>query len=133
VRKDGLRALAERGAGLDGWVRNYLSARHRDNPGSGCFTSALVAEVARHPEATRDAFTDKLTTIIGLIACQLPAGTADARRRDATALYGMLVGTLQLARAITDKDLSDEILANGISAALALIGPAEPARPSVTR
>jgi len=38
-----------------------LSARHRDNPGRGCPTAALVAEIARHPRSTRDAFTDKVS------------------------------------------------------------------------
>ena len=32
----------------------------------------------------------------------------------------MIVGTLQLARAVNDKKLSDEILENGVAAALAL-------------
>jgi TetR/AcrR family transcriptional regulator, transcriptional repressor for nem operon len=32
----------------------------------------------------------------------------------------MMVGTLQLARAVNDKQLSDEILENGLAAALAL-------------
>ena len=38
------------GAGLEAPIRDYLSASHRDNPGGGCPTSALVAEIARHPE-----------------------------------------------------------------------------------
>ncbi len=32
----------------------------------------------------------------------------------------MMVGTLQLARAVNDKKLSDEILESGVTAALAL-------------
>jgi hypothetical protein len=32
----------------------------------------------------------------------------------------MMVGTLQLARAVNDKGLSDEILESGVTAALAL-------------
>ncbi len=34
----------------------------------------------------------------------------------------MMVGTLQLARAVNDKRLSDEILAGGVNAALMLTG-----------
>lgn len=124
-RKDGLRALAERGASLEVWIRKYLSARHRNNPGVGCLTAALVAEVARHPGTTRDAFTGKLTGVIELIADLLPAGAADERRRIATALFGLMVGTLQLARAVSDDSLADEILENGIMGALALAGLGE--------
>jgi AcrR family transcriptional regulator len=119
-REQTLRAAAESHAGLEATIRDYLSPRHRDNPGGGCPTAALVAEIARHPRATRDAFTEKVSAFITLIATQLRAGSAGARRRNAVAIYGMMVGTLQLARAVNDKPLSDEILQSGVSAALAL-------------
>ena len=46
---------------------------------------------------------------------------ADAARTDALTLFGMLIGTLQLARALTDRDLSDQLLARGVETALKLI------------
>jgi len=115
-----LRTASEANAGLEATIRDYLSPRHRDRPGGGCPTAALVAEIARHPKTTRDAFTDKVTRFIALIATQVRDGSADTRRRKAAAIYGMMVGTLQLARAVNDKRLSDEILESGVSAALAL-------------
>jgi AcrR family transcriptional regulator len=119
-REQTLRTAAESPAGLEAMIRDYLSARHRDGPGRGCPTAALVAEIARHPKATRDAFTAKVSAFVTLIAAQLGAGSAAARRRNAIAIYGMMVGTLQLARAVNDKSLSEEILESGVSAALAL-------------
>jgi TetR/AcrR family transcriptional regulator, transcriptional repressor for nem operon len=119
-REATLRTASEANAGLEATIRDYLSPRHRDRPGGGCPTAALVAEIARHPKPTRDAFTDKVTEFIALIATQVRDGSADARRRKAAAMYGMMVGTLQLARAVNDKRLSDEILESGVSAALAL-------------
>jgi TetR/AcrR family transcriptional repressor of nem operon len=119
-REDRLRAVAADNAGLETMIRDYLSSRHRDRPDDGCPTAALVAEVARHPKATRDAFTAKVSTFIELIATQISAGSAEARRRNAVAIYGIMVGTLQLARAVNDKKLSDEILESGVTAALAL-------------
>jgi AcrR family transcriptional regulator len=119
-REDRLRAVAADNAGLETMIRDYLSSRHRDRPDDGCPTAALVAEVARHPKATRDAFTAKVSTFIELIATQISAGSAEARRRNAVAIYGIMVGTLQLARAVNDKKLSDEILESGVAAALAL-------------
>ena len=62
-----------------------------------------------------------LSEFIGLIASQLRAGSGSARRHNAVAIYGMIVGALQLARAVSDKRLSDEILESGVSAALAAI------------
>ena len=119
-REATLRTAAESETGLEASIRDYLSRRHRDNPGGGCPTAALVAEIARGPRATRDAFTGKVSQFIGLIAGQLPAGSASERRRNAIAIYGVMVGALQLARAVNDHQLSDEILENGVSAALTL-------------
>jgi TetR/AcrR family transcriptional repressor of nem operon len=119
-REERLRTVASDNAGLETMIRDYLSPRHRDRAGDGCPTAALVAEVARHPKATRDAFTAKVSTFIELIATQIRAGSVAERRRNAVAIYGLIVGTLQLARAVNDKKLSDEILESGVTAALAL-------------
>lgn len=117
-----LSKAAARSAGLEGAIRDYLSPSHRDDPGQGCPTSALVAEMARHPRATRAAFTGKIAGVIELIAASLRAGTAAGRRRKAVAIYGLMVGTLQLARAVNDSKLSDEILQDGADEAVALVG-----------
>ena len=107
---------------LEKSIRDYLGTRHRDNAGSGCPTAALVAEVARHPRQTRDIFTEKTGQIIELIAARLRTGPAAARRRKAVAIYGMMVGALQLARAVNDKKLSSEVLESAIEGALSLAG-----------
>ncbi len=54
-REQTLRDAAESGKGLEALIRDYLSPRHRDDPGRGCPTAAMVAEIARHPRTTRDA------------------------------------------------------------------------------
>jgi TetR/AcrR family transcriptional repressor of nem operon len=127
-REDTLRTAAKADVGLEATIRDYLSPRHRDSAGRGCPTAALVAEIARHPKATRDAFTGRVSEFIALIASQVRAGPARERRRRAVAIYGMMVGSLQLARAVNDKQLSDEILESGVTAALALAGEANAAR-----
>jgi len=51
------------------------------------------------------------------------AGTATLPEpRRAIAIYSMMVGALQLSRAVNDKRLSEEILDGAIDAALALAG-----------
>jgi AcrR family transcriptional regulator len=121
-REQRLRANLDSNIGLEATLRDYLSTRHRDGAGAGCPTAALVAEIARHPKKTRDAFTEKFSDIIPLISAQMPDGTADERRRNAMAIYAIMVGALQLARAVNDKKLSDEILENAVEAALRLAG-----------
>jgi hypothetical protein len=87
----------------------------------------LVAEIARHPKKTRDVFTDRVSEFIPMMAERIGKGSADERRRNATAIYGMMIGALQLARAVSDKKLSDEILENALEAALRLAGESETA------
>jgi len=108
------------GVALEAMIRDYLSPRHRDRAGAGCPTAALVAEIARHPKATRDAFTEKTSEIIGLMAAQMPECPVAERRRRAIAVYATMVGALQLARAVSDRKLSEEILENAVGSALAL-------------
>ena len=121
-REQNLRANLESNAGIETAIRDYLSTRHRDNMANGCPTAALVAEIARHPRKTRDAFTTKISEFIPLMAAQIGAGSPRERRRTATAIYSMMVGALQMARAVNDKALSDEILETAVDAALKLAG-----------
>lgn len=121
-RERRLRTKLEAGVGLEVALRDYLSGRHRDSAGTGCPTAALVAEIARHPKKTRDVFTERVSEFIPMMAERISKGTADERRRNATAIYGLMIGALQLARAVNDKKLSDEILENALEAALRLAG-----------
>ncbi|MDN3274584.1 TetR family transcriptional regulator [Frankia sp. RB7] len=119
-REERHKANLENGVALETTIRDYLSTRHRDRAGTGCPTAALVAEIARHPKATRDAFTGKVADIVVLMADQIRQGSAKDRRRKAITIYSTMVGALQLARAVNDKPLSDEILENAVEAAVAL-------------
>ncbi|RXH11339.1 TetR/AcrR family transcriptional regulator [Bradyrhizobium guangzhouense] len=114
------KANLENGVAVETVIRDYLSARHRDRAGTGCPTAALAAEIARHPKTTRDAFTGKISDLIGLMAEQIRQGTAEERRRRAITIYSTMVGALQLARAVNDRRLSDEILENAVDAALTI-------------
>jgi TetR/AcrR family transcriptional regulator, transcriptional repressor for nem operon len=126
-RERRLRSNLEAGVGLEVALRDYLSTRHRDSAATGCPTAALVAEIARHPKKTRDVFTERVSEFIPMMAERISKGTEDERRRDATAIYGLMIGALQLSRAVSDKKLSDEILENALQAALRLAGSAEAA------
>jgi TetR/AcrR family transcriptional regulator, transcriptional repressor for nem operon len=55
------------------------------------------------------------------IAARLDQTDAPARRSDALTLLGLMLGTLQLARALTDRDLSDQLLARGVETASQLL------------
>jgi TetR/AcrR family transcriptional regulator, transcriptional repressor for nem operon len=107
--------------GLEAFIRAYLSPQHRDESADGCPSAALLDEIARRPAATRQVFTDELMGVIDDIASRLDPADAEAARTDALTLFGLMLGTLQLARALTDRDLSDQLLARGVQTALKLL------------
>jgi TetR/AcrR family transcriptional regulator, transcriptional repressor for nem operon len=107
--------------GLEAFIRSYLSPQHRDQCADGCPSAALLDEIARRPVATKQVFTDELMGVIGDIASRLGRTDAEAARTDALTLFGLMLGTLQLARALTDRDLSDQLLARGVETAMTLL------------
>jgi TetR/AcrR family transcriptional regulator, transcriptional repressor for nem operon len=108
-------------AGLEGFVRSYLSPEHRDQFADGCPSAALLDEIARRSTDTRDVFTDEVMGVIDDIASRLDPTDAEGARADALTLFGLMLGTLQLARALTDRDLSDQVLARGVETAMKLL------------
>jgi TetR/AcrR family transcriptional regulator, transcriptional repressor for nem operon len=107
--------------GLDAFVRSYLSPEHRDECADGCPSAALLDEIVRRPDATRQIYTDELIGVIDDIATRLDATDPAAARIHALTVFGLMVGTLQVARALTDRDLSDQLLAHGTETALKLL------------
>jgi len=108
-------------AGLEAFVRSYLSPQHRDESADGCPSAALLDEIARRPAATRQVFTEELMDEIDDIASRLDPTDIEAARTDALTVFGLMVGTLQLARALTDRDLSDRLLDQGVETALKML------------
>jgi TetR/AcrR family transcriptional repressor of nem operon len=106
--------------GLEAFIRSYLSPKHRDQCADGCPSAALLDEIARRPAATKQVFTNELMGVIDDIASRLDPTRAEART-DALTLFGLMLGTLQLARALTDRDLSDQLLARGVETAMKLL------------
>ena len=108
--------------GLEAVLSAYLSAEHRDNPGGGCVSAALLPELARQPPETRSLFASRILAMVQQMASSLPPQTKDPEGV-VLALYATLIGTLQLARATQGTALSDRILAAGADAARALVRP----------
>jgi len=108
-------------AGLRGFVHEYLSPEHRDAPAVGCPSAALLDEIVRCTDTAKDAYTDGAKRILDEIASRLAPRNPASARGKAIALYTMMIGTLQLARAVSDPKLSGEVLEAGIQNALALL------------
>jgi TetR/AcrR family transcriptional repressor of nem operon len=107
----GVNALPAGVESVDAFIREYLSPTHRDDPAGGCPSAALLDEIARADELTKRAYTDGARSMIDAIARHLDDGDSELASERAIGLYTMLVGSLQLARAISDRDLSEQVLA----------------------
>jgi TetR/AcrR family transcriptional repressor of nem operon len=96
---------------LSDYVSEYLSAAHRDAPGSGCPFAALGCEISRQSRGVRDRFTAGVRGTIRLLSGRMEAGLKPRQREEkALATVASLVGALVLARAVNDPKLSDDIL-----------------------
>lgn len=103
-------------------IRAYLSEQHRDHPDSGCPSAALLPEISRQEPATRHVYTESLKRLLNSVEKQLPDMPRGPKARQiALGTVGLLIGTLQMARAVDDPSLSEDILAAGIQVATALI------------
>ena len=108
-------------AGLEVFVGEYLSPAHRDHPDIGCPSAALLDEVGRCTAATKKAYTVGTEAILDEICTRLAPEDPASATGTALALFTMLVGSMQLARAVSDPKLSDAVLEEGIRSAEALI------------
>jgi TetR/AcrR family transcriptional regulator, transcriptional repressor for nem operon len=94
-------------------IDDYLSEAHRDHPGSGCPVSALVGDIARSDKRIQALVTGEAQESIELLTNLIrEASEGDKRtpRSRAIMTYSALVGAISLARAVSDEQLSREIL-----------------------
>jgi TetR/AcrR family transcriptional regulator, transcriptional repressor for nem operon len=116
-----LRALPPGEVGVEQFVRWYLSAEHRDNPQDGCPSAALLDEIGRARPDTKRAFTDGLLISNGELATRVAPEDPQSVEAQVLVVFALLVGTVQLSRALYDRQLADAVLEQGIENALALL------------
>jgi TetR/AcrR family transcriptional regulator, transcriptional repressor for nem operon len=118
---ESLSTLAPGRAGVEQYVRAYLSVEHRDNPDDGCPSAALLEEIGRCPDATKQTYTDGLLVGIDDLAARLAPDDPPSARAKTLSVFALMVGTLQLSRALADRQLADAVLEQGIHNALTLL------------
>ena len=86
----------------------YLTTERRD--AAGCTLATLGCEIARQPAAVRRRFTRALIQSVEQLAPTMPADDAERQLDQTLALLSAMVGAMMLARAVSDRKLSDRIL-----------------------
>ncbi|MGO4451850.1 TetR/AcrR family transcriptional regulator [Phyllobacterium sp. TAF24] len=117
-----VRSARARGAdGMEAIIHAYLRPAHVKHPELGCAIPSLVAEVGRLSIEIRERLVEIVDALVDLIASVLPKHLEkEAATERSRAVLASMIGTLQLARLVTDEETSANILASGRQAALAL-------------
>ncbi len=102
---DHLRGRAFASALMD----RYLSTEHRDNVDEACDVPLLSADVSRMDDETKQVYQDYVVSVANSIADRLEEDGASETQR-AYEIMAKMVGAMVIARAVKDRDLSDEIM-----------------------
>jgi TetR/AcrR family transcriptional regulator, transcriptional repressor for nem operon len=87
-----------------------LSEEHRDGPGTGCALGALLGDMSRASRSAKAVYTARLKRTLAYSTGLVPAdGNSDRRARAILTISAML-GAINLSRAVSDPNLSREIL-----------------------
>jgi AcrR family transcriptional regulator len=119
-------------AGVEEFVREYLSVQHRDNAAEGCPSAALLDEIARSAAPIKEVYTEGQLAVIDDFTVHLNPRDPESMRGLALSVFALMVGTLQLSRALSDRALADEVLEQGLQNALTLLNVKQPSRRTAT-
>ena len=91
-------------------LQNYLTEAHRDAPGTGCAMGALLGDITRGSKSARALYTERVKRSLPFFSALLPSSHRSDKRRRALLILSALLGALNLSRAVSDPNLSREIL-----------------------
>jgi len=110
---------------IKAFAEYYLGKPHRDDLACGCALASLTPEVVRGENEIHDIYETKMKQIASLIADGLE-GDADDRNSKAWAFLSILVGGLNIARAMNSEKASEELAKVIYEKALELTGFTKP-------
>ncbi len=91
-------------------LQNYLTEAHRDAPGTGCAMGALLGDMTRGSKSARALYAERVKRTLAFLSALLPSSQRPDKRRRALLILSALLGALNLSRAVSDPNLSREIL-----------------------
>jgi TetR/AcrR family transcriptional repressor of nem operon len=104
-------------------LQNYLTEAHRDAPGTGCAMGALVGDMTRGSKSARALYTARVKRSLAFFSALLPSNRRSDKRRRALLILSALLGAINLSRAVSDPNLSREILHGVREELIALVKP----------
>jgi TetR/AcrR family transcriptional repressor of nem operon len=104
-------------------LQNYLTEAHRDAPGTGCAMGALLGDITRGSKSARALYTERVKRSLGFFSALLPSSKRPDKRGRALLILSALLGALNLSRAVSDPNLSQEILQGVREELMGLVKP----------
>jgi len=104
-------------------LQNYLTEAHRDAPGTGCAMGALVGDMTRGSKSARALYTTRVKRSLAFFSALLPSNRRSDKRRRALLILSALLGAINLSRAVSDPNLSREILHGVREELIGLVNP----------
>src|SRR6202166_1197351 len=104
-------------------LQNYLTEAHRDAPGTGCAMGALVGDMTRGSKSARALYTARVKRSLAFFSALLPSNRRSDERRRALLILSALLGAINLSRAVSDPNLSREILHGVREELIGLVNP----------
>ncbi len=104
-------------------LQNYLTEAHRDAPGTGCAMGALVGDMTHGSKSARALYTARVKRSLAFFSALLPSNRRSDKRRRALLILSALLGAINLSRAVSDPNLSREILHGVREELIGLVNP----------
>jgi TetR/AcrR family transcriptional repressor of nem operon len=92
------------------FINAYVSTDHRNNPQRGCPISTLTNDLPRQGPMVRSAFDTGVANLIARLEGWLPEQDPATRRSLASSMMAEMAGAVALARAVSDRDLAEQVL-----------------------
>jgi TetR/AcrR family transcriptional repressor of nem operon len=106
-------------------LQNYLTEAHRDVPGTGCAMGALLGDMTRGSKSARALYTERVKRSLAFTSALLPSSPRANKRGRALLILSALLGAINLSRAVSDPDLSREILYGVRDQLISLMNPGQ--------
>lgn len=108
------------------WVKAfaeyYLSKQHRDDLELGCAMATLTPEVVRCDSRVQDAYENKMVQIADLVSRGLAGSSNEDRHARAWAMLSVLIGGINVARAMKGNKVAEEVAFATIAGAIKAAG-----------
>lgn len=91
-------------------ARRYLTIPHRDTLEKSCSLAALVTDAARGGQELKESYQHELHKSLSAICGENFNNAASNQQEEALAFMALMIGGLNLSRAVADEELSKQIL-----------------------